>query len=119
MDPRIIGNRAVAVVIPKAPFVDWINSVDPEPGMALTLEQVGEDANVFLAPVSGADPQAAAMRWIQKHWQIIFECMLEDWYIDEHLWPRGRTLKMFKQWCEVRIHAMVLDCTAEPIDYDA
>jgi hypothetical protein len=45
--------------------------------------------------------------------------MLEDWYVDGNLWPRNRTLKMFKEWCEIRVHSMVLDCGNKPIDYEA
>jgi hypothetical protein len=119
VDPRLVMNRAVVIVVPKAPFVDWINSVDSEPGKELTLEQAGEEADAFLIPVSATDPEVTARRWLQKHWQIIFEQMLEDWYVDEDVWPRSRTLKMFKEWCEIRMHSMVLDCTDEPIDYDA
>ncbi|SIT43601.1 conserved hypothetical protein [Paraburkholderia ribeironis] len=119
MDPRLVMNRVVAIVVPKAPFVDWINGVDSAPGMALTLEQVGEDTNAFLVPASDAYPEVTAGHWLQKHWQTIFERMLADWCVDEHLWPRSRTPKMFKAWCEIRMHSIVLDCADEPIDYVA
>ncbi|AOI68720.1 hypothetical protein C5615_38950 [Burkholderia cepacia] len=118
VEPRFIANRVVAIVVPKAPFVTWINSVDSAPGMALTLEQASENANAFLVPASGSDPDAAAKRWLQKHWQVIFERMLEDWYVDERLWPQGRTLKLFKEWCEIRMHSIVLDCAEAPISYE-
>ncbi|KUY56375.1 MULTISPECIES: hypothetical protein [unclassified Burkholderia] len=86
--------------------------------MALTLAQASENANAFLVPSSGNDPDAADKRWLQKHWQVIFERTLEDRYVDERLWPQGRTLKLFKEWREIRMHSIVLDCADAPILYE-
>lgn len=33
-------------------------------------------------------------------------------------WARNRTVKMFREWCEVRIHSTVLDCAVTPLEYD-
>ncbi|MCG1039368.1 hypothetical protein SAMN04487769_1494 [Burkholderia sp. b14] len=118
VEPRLVANRVVAIATPKAAFVTWINSVDSAAGMALTLAQASENANAFLVPAAGNDPEAAVKRWLHKHWQVIFERMLEDWYVDECLWPQARTLKMFKEWCEIRMHSIVLDCAEVPIAYD-
>jgi hypothetical protein len=44
--------------------------------------------------------------------------MLDDWYTDPALWPHSRTVKMFREWCEIRIHSIVLDCGDTPIEYE-
>lgn len=44
--------------------------------------------------------------------------MLEDWYADPALWPSKRTIKMFREWCEIRIPAIVVDCGDTPIEYE-
>lgn len=118
VEPRLIANLVIAIVVPKVPFVAWINSDDSAPDMALTLAQASENANAFLVPSSGNDPDAAAKRWLQKHWQVIFERMLEDRYVDERLWPQDRTLKLFKEWREIRMHSIALDCADAPILYE-
>jgi hypothetical protein len=35
----------------------------------------------------------------------------------ESLWLRSRTRKMFQEWCELRTHWVVLDCSDEPLEY--
>jgi hypothetical protein len=34
---------------------------------------------------------------------------LDGWYTDESVWPKDRTLKVFQQWFECRLHSVVLD----------
>jgi hypothetical protein len=64
------------------------------------------------------DQDQPGKRWIQRSWKVLFEQMLEDWYTDPALWPRNRTIKMFREWCEIRIHSIVLDCGDTPIEYE-
>ena len=117
LEPLYVANRFVAIILPKAPFVDWINAADPVPANAtITLEDTHEDPSAFLIPADDSDEPGK--RWIQRNWKEIFEQLLNDWYVDPSLWPRNRTLQMFKEWCEVRIHSVVLDYANEPLEYD-
>ncbi len=56
LTPLLVTNRAVAVVLPKAPFVEWINRVDPEPGTPITFEEACEEPNTFLILCDIEDP---------------------------------------------------------------
>jgi hypothetical protein len=38
---------------------------------------------------------------------VIFEQTLDDWYTDETLWPQKRSLKLFREWCDVRLRPIV------------
>lgn len=120
LEPLYVTNRVVAIILPKAPFVDWIKAADPVPSNAtITFEDAREEPSAFLIPTDDADdPDQPGKRWIQRNWKAVFEQLLGDWYVDPDLWPRNRTLKMFRDWREVRIHTVVLDYADTPIEYD-
>ena len=40
---------------------------------------------------------------------ILFEQELEEWYVDEMLWPENRNRKMFNEWIEIECHSIILD----------
>jgi hypothetical protein len=110
-------NRSVLIVRPKQPFVDWINTADPEPDddpHVFTLTEVNEDATAFLVEVEDEDELE---KWLKKNWQPLFEEQLEGWYVDPELWPQARTLKMFREWCDFQLHTVVLDTGSTPL-YD-
>ena len=90
---------------------------DPTPANAtVTFEDAREEPSAFLIPADDTDEPGK--RWIQRNWKVVFEQLLEDWYIDPGLWPRNRTLKMFREWCEVCIQTIVLDYADTPLEYD-
>ena len=112
-----VMNRMVAVVLPKAPFVEWINRFSHGEAKPVTLDEAREDPNAFLIPVRANELDTPGERWLRQNWSILFERMLENWYADESLWPRSRTRKMFQEWCELRAHSVVMDCSDEPLEY--
>ncbi|CAJ0681917.1 MULTISPECIES: hypothetical protein [Ralstonia] len=120
LEPLYVTNRVVAIILPKAPFVEWINATDPTPANAtVTFEDAREEPSAFLIPTDGTDDlDQPGKRWIQRNWKVVFEQLLEDWYVDPDLWPRNRTPKMFREWCEVCIHTIVLDYADTPLEYD-
>lgn len=62
-------NRSILIVHLKQPFVDWINTTEP-------------DATALL------------------------ESELEGWYVDEVLWPKNRSLNVFRQRCDLELHTV-------------
>jgi len=112
-------NRNLLVVRLKQPFVDWVNEADPYPeGTRMTLEEVNEDLPAFLIHDYACESQE---EWLAQNYQPLFEELLEQWYVDETLWPQDLTLELFEAWCEVRIHDMIFDLVDEPLiddDFD-
>jgi len=97
--------RIAVVISPKKPFKDWVKSVDP------VSDDGGLDiSTVYLIPPFETEQEINS--FLQKRYAQIFENELEAWYVDEDVWPKNRTYKMFKEWLDVKIHDMVFDLSA-------
>jgi len=110
--PRFTINRTVVLLAPRQPFLDWLNSVDPDDEM-LVLEDLREDNEVFLIPQYNDNTDSE--KWVKTRWSFLFEHMLMGWVEDENLWPQDRTLDMFNEWFEIEIHTMAWDLSDEPL----
>jgi hypothetical protein len=44
--------------------------------------------------------------------------VLADWCVDEKLWPKDLTYKLFKEWFHINYQSMVIDALDEPIEVD-
>ena len=101
-------NRNAFVVKSKQPLFDWINSIDPENPVHMELE-----GTVYL--IKEKDSNEQIEKWLQRNFDNIFQNELNNWYVDEKLWPPKRTYKLFKEWFTVEIHSMILDLEEEAI----
>jgi hypothetical protein len=110
--PRFTINRTVILLAPKQPFLDWLNDVDPD-DEALTLEELSEDNEVFLIPQFNDNSDSE--KWIEARWESLFEHMLLGWVEDEASWPQERTLDMFRDWFDIRVHTMAWDLSGDPL----
>jgi len=112
-------NREVLIVRLKQPFVDWINHADPNPASVhVTLADANEESAVFLVHEYTCEDLEG---WLEQCYLPLFEEVLEQWYVVPALWPQDRTLKLFKAWCEVEVHGIVIDLVDEPLlddDFD-
>jgi len=95
---------------PKKPFIDWLKSVDT---IDETYEMLNE-GDVNLLPDYDATKQMED--WLKKYFDDIFTDQLNNWYIDEELWPQMRTLKMFKEWFDYSMLTMVWDTEEDDIE---
>jgi hypothetical protein len=110
-------DRAVIIVRPKQPFLDWSQTIDYDPDM--TLDEVREDPSVYLIPEYLDDAEQAEV--LEAYYEVVFEAQLEGWYIDPSLWPEQRDLEMFRAWFDVEFHSLVFDLCDAPIqvvDYE-
>lgn len=110
--PRYTLNRTVAVLVPKQPFMDWLNHVDQE-DHSLTIEELRNDNEVFLIPQ--LSDHIKSVKWIESRWSYLFEHMLMGWVSDETIWPQERTLAMFKDWFDIETHTMAWDLSDDPL----
>lgn len=117
--PRFTLNRGVVILHYRQPFLDWLKSTDPEPLERLTLEEMEHDGDAFLIPGyesrESVDDEEDAIKWVEKRWRVFFEHCLNDWLQDESLWPKKRSLKMFREWFSIEYRSMVWDMANEPL----
>ena len=106
-------NRAVLIVRPKQPFLDWAAGLD-DSGMIPNVE--GEQT-VYLIPDFDTDAEARAI--LEEVCAEVFANELWGWHTDETAWPTNRDLKTFEEWFSIEMHTVVEDlCDYELIDED-
>ena len=96
----VLVNRAVLIVKPKQPFLDWANSTEGP-------RYDPDDAFPFL--VAELDGDKRCERTVMKHYREIFEQALYSWMTDESIWPPKRDLKMFRKWFDAEYHEPTAD----------
>jgi hypothetical protein len=108
-------NRSMMVVRPKQPFLDWILSVDDEPGN-LDLKYLRGECTAYLVPdYANDDEQPIIIEWC---WDVVFEQELFSWFTDETLWPTDRTQVMFLEWFDIEFHSLVFDLVEDlPLEH--
>jgi hypothetical protein len=99
-------NRQIAVIKPKKPCIDWINSL-PESDEPYDDESLQKDCTVFLLP--HLDDDEESLKYIESIYSKIFKIELDSWYTDPAFWPKNRTFSLFMKWFEIEFHSEVLD----------
>ena len=109
-------NRSLMVVKPKQPFLDWLNSLDNDDEMNLTLEELQNDSTAYLVPeYETPEDQAEIVVWSHNY---VFEEELMAWYTFEEEWPPTRDLDTFLEWFEVEFHSTIMDLDLElPLEH--
>ena len=105
-------DRSVAVIKPKAKFLEWLASL-PGEGVDLTLDQLRSDCTVLLIPEYEEPEEAVA--YIDEIFEQVFKMELASWHEDETLWPKDLSLKAFWELFDVEIHATLIDTVDEEL----
>ena len=104
-------NRAVLIVRPKQPFLDWAAQLD-DSGL---VPEATDEQTVYLIPEFEDDTEA--QRALKRVFADVFERELFGWHTDETAWPNNRTFALFHQWFHIELHSVVEDlCRYEIID---
>lgn len=99
-------NRAVAVIKPRQPYLDWASSL-PGPADDVTLDELRTDCTAILIPDFDAPAEAEA--FIAAMADDLFEMELDSWDRDPRTWPVNRSYATFREWFDVEIHSIVFD----------
>lgn len=106
-------NRAVLIVRPKQPFLDWAGGLD-DSGL---LPDVEGEQTVYLIPQFDSPDDADFI--VEQVYLEVFENELHGWHTVESAWPKIRDLKTFREWFTIEIHSVVEDlCDYEIVDDD-
>jgi hypothetical protein len=112
---NVVINRAVLIVRYTQFFVDWVNAADPTPTDTITLADANDDSSAYLLEV---EDERELDEWLALNGETLFEEVLNDWYTDPELWPQDRSLAMFRKWCSLELHTVVLDTGNSPLEDD-
>jgi len=104
-------NRNILVIIPTEDFLKWAKK-NPDDDETLTLAELTADSTAYLIPEHNADAEG----WLKRNFKTIFEIQLDGWCTDPSLWPKDRSMKMFKKFFRVYYCSSVLDLGDGPID---
>ncbi|MBD0375815.1 MAG: hypothetical protein ICV51_09325 [Flavisolibacter sp.] len=105
-------NRNAFIVKPLQPFLDWLKKTDEN----FDVTDAIDEHNIYL--IGERDNNEVIEKWLKKNFDAIFQKELDDWCIDERLWPQNRTYKMFREWFTIEYHSMVYDLEDYPVDKD-
>lgn len=105
-------NRAVLIVRPKQPYVDWAAQLD-DSGVVPDSEG---DETVYLIPEFESDTEAWEI--LEGLYAEVFARELECWCTDESAWPKNRSFAMFEEWFDIEYHSIVEDLCAYAIEDD-
>ncbi len=94
-------DRHAVVLIPKQPFIDWINEIYPDENITLN----SKESNVYLVNNSFKDMETL----LKRNYKMFFIMELEDWSTNKKDWPKKQTYKMFQQWFSVSTSYLVYD----------
>jgi len=103
-------NRTAVAVIPKQPFLDWLEKTF-FPGK---LPQVLLEENTMYL-LDAIDDKKSVEKWLKKNFDQIFSNELNEWTDDKKDWPKNRTYKMFAEWFDVKICSMIYDLGTSPL----
>jgi len=110
-----IVNRSLVPVRGKQPYVDWINTYDPD-GSGTTLSEMKEHPSVYLVePTEALDPERTILPAYQA---ALFEIELESWWEDRTAWPRYESPEVFHAWFDVEFVEVVIDLCGDPLGYE-
>lgn len=109
-------NRAVAVIKPRQPYLDWAKSI---PGLAgdVTLDELRTDCITILIP--NFDAVAESRAFIAGLSVNLFEMELGAWDRHPMTWPEDRSYERFCEWFDVEIHSIVVDASDGDITWEA
>jgi len=95
--------RSAIVITPQQPFFDWLLLHDPK----MAIDDEMKEGEVYLLP--DYETKKGMEHWLKKNFDELFEEQLNNWYVDETMWPQNRTFRMFNQWFHYSLHTMISD----------
>jgi hypothetical protein len=101
--------RYAAIIKPKRPFAKWANWAYSISGDVMEYPYKHFQKNCSIVLIRKYYPEKEARAYINTILEDIFEMELKKWLVNEPLWPRDRTQKMFWQWFGVEFRYDIFD----------
>lgn len=95
--------RTAIVIKPKKPFFDWVKFLNP----LMKEEDWMKEGNIYLLP--DYETVEEMEKWLKRFYTELFEEELNNWYVDEEVWPQNRSFKEFSDWFSYECYTMIFD----------
>ena len=109
-------NRSVLVLVPQAPFWNWLSHLPDIDLDGLELEDLQADSNAYL--IDPVDEEDEACEMISAKVDTIFSAELADWCEDSSLWPDLHP-DIFFEWFDVRLSSILTDLSHTDLSREA
>ena len=109
-------NRSVLVLVPQAPFWNWLSHLPDIDLDGLELEDLQADSNAYL--IDPVDEEEEAWEMISAKVDTIFSAELADWCEDSSLWPDLHPDTFF-EWFDVRLSSILTDLSHTDLSREA
>ncbi|OMH25593.1 hypothetical protein [Motiliproteus sp. MSK22-1] len=109
-------NRTAVSVLPKQPYVDWVNQLDSSlTGLdrPMTLLDQLKEGRIYLLAERERVEEVQVL--LEDGWMNIFKNELGAWDEFEDDWPKPLTRELFDCWFEVAAQVLVFDLHSEPL----
>ena len=118
VNPKATINRNLILIVPKQASLDWLLASDSSLSQLMTLEELKQEQDAYLVSEDKFNTPEDARRWVERDWSDFFSRFLFAWFVDESLWPKSRTLAMFRDWFDIQHHSMLWDLSDDPITHE-
>ena len=108
--------RSVLVLVPQAPFWNWLSHLPDIDLDGLELEDLQADSNAYL--IDPVDEEEEAWEMISAKVDTIFSAELADWCEDSSLWPDLHP-DIFFEWFDVRLSSILTDLSHTDLSREA
>lgn len=102
-------NRAVLIVRPKQPYLDWAASL----GESDVLPDPNGEQTAYLIP--DCETEEETWDFIEAASGEVFERELFGWSTDAERWPANRDFATFQEWFSIEVHTVVEDLVDEEL----
>lgn len=106
-------NRDALIIYPKQAFMDWVNTIFPEEKVECPKLMAHDEANVYLIPETNNSEDA--LKEVEANFELFFVEELNEWCVDDSLWPKQLTWKLFNEWFRFSVQSMVIDVLDQAI----
>ena len=102
-------NRTAVLLLPRQPFVDWVNR--QEPSQVFSHAEIAADPAVYLLDV--VIDLREVPQLLHQLYEEVFEHQLAAWCTDQATWPSNRSVELFSEWFEILCGSEVIDLRPE------
>lgn len=94
-------NRSAITVKPTETYFEWLRKIDPD-----IDEETNIEDSIYL--VTEMNSKKDFQKWIKKNFEKLFIAEIDVW-LDESLWPKNMTYKMFTDFFTVTFCSTITD----------